>query len=243
MINRLKGKLSSILLGAKSNYAISHPSLIAATGLSLTIAVLSGIIAFAQWQLAEKLVSLQDEKLNANTFRLEAVPAMATLQANAHRATLSALLARDPNELEEADATRKSNLGQYEMLSKELGGGLAQNTTENLRLLTANYQDLSGQVVSLVREGRKDDALDLRAKRLRDAFDRWQQSHEAIARQLLRDDSTLSEIRNDNLMKTKRWLLALLLVPIALMAAGTVVISALLGIQRLGSKATDAWSH
>lgn len=244
MLDSIKGKLSAKLLSAGSTRAVSQASVLAVMGISLFMVVLTGVFALAQWKAANNLIRIQKERVVETSLRIDAAAGMATRQANAHRATLNALLARDSDELDEADTLRQSNLQDYARLSMELGNEEnLHEEAQRLRLLTAQYEELSGQVVDLVREGRTEEALELRVRRLRGLFNRWQSAQENFLTQLARFDERQENVYARASAVSGRWLIGLLLAPLVLIALGVGGIAAIIGAQRISPKTPDAWSR
>jgi hypothetical protein len=169
---------------------------------------------------------------------------MASQQANAHRATLNVLLSRDSAELDEAEALRRSNLQSYVESSRLIGDNAGlQEAAEELRLLTAQYEELSAQVVDLFREGQREAALDLRVRRLRGAFNRWQEAHASFSTQLARTEAEQRKDYEEATAGARRWLVGLLVGPLVLLALGILTIAGMLGASRFGKTATDVWSR
>lgn len=244
MLNRLKGQISAQLLGARSHRTVSQASLIAAVALSVGVALLCGLFAFAQWKVAGTLVRTQMEHSAEVSRRVAAGADMATHQANAHRATLNILLSRDSKEFEEATAQRQVNLRAYSDASKTLGDAPdLYEAAEKLRLQAAQYEALSEQVIDLFREGRKEDALDLRVRRLRDAFNCWQTSQKDFSGQLARSDERQKDMYDQSVSTSKKWFLVLLLAPVVVIALGVAAMVVIFGLQRFGPKLPDVWSH
>jgi hypothetical protein len=244
MLSPLTGRFSAHLLAGKSNHTVSRASLYFALGLAVLIALLSGIFALAQWKLGADLAKLHQERARNVEKRIGTSADMASQQANAHRATLNVLLSRDSAEMDEAEALRRFNVQSYVESSRLIGenAGLHE-AAEELRLLTAQYEELSAQVVDLFREGQREAALDLRVRRLREAFNRWQEAHASFSTQLAR---TEAEQRNDYEEATagaRRWLVGLLVGPLVLLALGILVIAGMLGASRFAKQATDVWSR
>jgi hypothetical protein len=244
MLSTLTGHLSANLLATKSNHTVSRASLYFALGLALLIALLSAFFAFAQWRAGEDLAKMQQTRARAVEERVATSANMASQQANAHRATLNVLLSRDRTEFEEAETLRRSNLESYLASSRLLGenAGLHE-AAEDLRVLTAQYDELSAQVVDLFREGRKDDALDLRVRRLRESFNRWQQAHAGFSTKLAQSELEQKKDYEAATASARRWLAGLLIAPLALIVLGIMAIAAMFGLQRFRSKAPDTWSR
>jgi hypothetical protein len=187
---------------------------------------------------------MQQVRARAVEERVATSANMASQQANAHRATLNVLLSRDSKEFDEAEELRRSNLQGYLESSRMLGDSVGlHDAAEDLRVLTAQYEELSAQVVDLFREGRRDDALDLRVRRLREAFNRWQQAHAGFSTKLAQTESEQRKDYEEATAKARRWLAGLLIAPLALIVLGIIAIAAMFGLQRLGAKAPDAWSR
>jgi len=244
MLSPLKGRLSANLLATKSNHTISRASLYFALGLAMLIALLSALLAFAQWQVGEDLARMHQVRARVVEVRVATSANMASQQANAHRATLNVLLSRDTTELAEAESLRRSNLEGYLKSSRLLGAsdGLHE-AAEELRVLTAQYEKLSGQVVDLFREGQREAALDLRVRRLREAFNRWQKAHSNFSAQLAKTEMEQKKDYEIATAGARRWLVGLLLGPLVLLALGIVAIAAILGAARFGKETTDSWTR
>lgn len=244
MLSLLKGKFSANLLASKSHHTVSRASLIFAAVLALMIALLSGLFAFAQWRVADNLMRNQQQRGAEVARRVAATADMATRQANAHRATLNVLLSRDSPELEEADGLRRSNLREYSSLISQISDSpeLYENA-EGLRRLIAQYEELSAYVVDLFRQGRKDEALELRITRLRPLFNNWQTLHEEFSKKIAGEDRREQAIQAAASRATKKWLAGLLLAPLVLIGFGILAIAGILGLQRLGSRASDTWAR
>ena len=244
MLSTLKGHLSANLLATKSNHTVSQASLYVALVLALLIALLSALFAFAQWRVGENLAKMQQVRARAVEERVATSANMASQQANAHRATLNVLLSRDSKEFDEAEALRRSNLQGYLESSRLLGDSVGlHDAAEDLLVLTAQYEELSAQVVDLFREGRREDALDLRVRRLREAFNRWQHAHAGFSTKLAQTESEQRKDYEEATASARRWLAGLLIAPLALIVLGIIAIAAMFGLQRLGTKAPDAWSR
>ena len=241
MLNRLKGRISATLLAAKSNHTVSRTSLYWALGLAMLIALSSALFAFAQWQVGENLARIHRVRTRAVEERVAASASMASQQANAHRATLNVLLSRDDKELEEAEALRRSNLQGYLASSRQLGEnkGLG-DAAEELRILTAQYDELSARAVGLFREGRRQEALDLRVGRLRGTFNRWQSAHSSFSSKVAQTEADQKKDYEAATSSARRLLVGLLVAPFALIVFGIAVIAAMLGFQRFRT-ADDSW--
>jgi hypothetical protein len=244
MLNHLKGLASSKLLSSPSNYTVSKANLFAALVIAAGIAVLCLAVAFAQWRLAENIVSLQQKMGQENATRIATAADMATHQVNAHRGTLNVLLSRDEAELQEAVALRASNLRDYEQLTDSVGKAPdLHDNAQALKLLTARYDELSAQVVELFRAGKKEEALSLRTHGLRPLFNSWQEAHGKFTKQLGRYTDKESAQFGKVTSESKKWLAGLLLAPLVLIVAGVAAIGAILGLQRLSGKRDDTWAR
>lgn len=244
MIGAIKGRLSAKLLGSKSHRTVSNTSLTAAATISVAIALLAAIFALAQWRAAENLVSLQDARLGEISRHVATTSDMANCQANAHRGTLGALLARDLRELDDADALRIANLQEYrDRIASSVSTPELRAESEHLLELAAQYEEISGRAIGLIREGRKDEALDLRSLQLRGLFDRWQLAHLDFSKDL----SHVAQRQSDHYERTstaaEKWLKIFLLAPLALIILGMVAIMAILGMERFGAPKKDTWSR
>ena len=244
MLSSLKGHLSANLLATKSNHTVSQASIYFALGLALLIALLSALFALAQWRVSGNIVKMQQTRALAVEKRVATSSNMASQQANAHRATLNVLLSRDSREFEEAEALRRSNLQNYIESSRLLGDNAGlQQAAEDLRVLTAQYEELSAQVVDLFREGRREDALDLRVRRLRESFNRWQQAHAGFSTKLAQSELEQKKDHEEAATGARRWLAGLLIAPLALLMLGIMTVATIFGLQRFGTKEPDAWSR
>jgi len=242
MISTLKGAMSTRLLAAKSNHTVSRASLYLALGIALLIAILSALFAFAQWQVAGNLIRFQQRNTMETAARIEGLAAMAKHQSNAHRATLNALLSRDLSEFQEADGLRLSNIEAYETLTRELSKSPELgDVSENLNLMTKQYGLLSGKVVDLFREGKKEEALDLRINRLRSLYNEWQMAQEHFSKEVASEGHKQQEIHFAVTRTTKAWLAGLLLAPLVLIASGVLAMAAMLGLQRFAIRKPDSW--
>ena len=244
MLSTLNGHLSANLLATKSNHTVSQASLYVALGLALLIALLSALFAFAQWRVGENLAKMQQTRARAVEERVATSANMASQQANAHRATLNVLLSRDSKEFDKAETLRRSNLESYLESSRLLGASIGlHEAAEDLRVLTAQYDELSAQVIDLFREGQREAALDLRVRRLRESFNRWQQAHAGFSTRLAQTESEQRKDHEEATASARRWLAGLLIAPLALIVLGIIAIAAMFGLQRLGPKAPDTWSR
>ncbi len=244
MLSHLTSRFSTHLLATRSNHTVSRASLYFALGVAVLIALLSAVFALAQWQLGANLAKLHQERARNVEKRIGTSADMASQQANAHRATLNVLLSRDSAETDEAEALRRSNLQSYIESSRLISENTGRHEAgEELRLLTAQYEELSAQVVDLFREGQREAALDLRVRRLRGAFNRWQQAHANFSTQLARTEAEQRKDYEEAAASSRRWLVGLLVGPLVLLALGILAIAGMLGASRFGKQATDAWSR
>jgi cytochrome bd-type quinol oxidase subunit 1 len=244
MLSTLKGRLSAYLLATKSNHTVSRASLYFALYLALLMALLSALFAFAQWRVGEHLAKIQQVRARAVEVRIATSANMASQQANAHRATLNVLLSRDRKEFHEAEGLRCSNLQGYLESSRLLGDNAGlHEAAEDLQMLTAQYEEISAQVVDLFREGQREAALDLRALRLREAFNRWQQAHAGFSTKLAQTELEQKKDYKEATASARRWLASLLIAPVALVMLGIMAIAAVFGLQRFGAKTPDTWSR
>lgn len=244
MLSTLKGNISSRLLAANSNHTVSRASLLLAVALAAVIAFLAGLFAFAQWRVAENLVRSQQLRSEEIAQRVGDAANMATLQTNAHRSTLNALLSRDSSELEEADNQRRTNLASYATLTEKVSDEAdLHDAADDLRQMTAEYGELSSYVVDLFRQGRQAEALDLRIARLRPLYNSWQSAQEDFSRKIAGEDRRQQEAYASAERATKAWLAGLLLAPLVLIAAGTLVIAAILGLHRISDGGGDTWAR
>lgn len=244
MLSTLKGNISYRLLAAKSNHTVSRASLLLALALATLIALLAGVFAFAQWRVTENLVRSQQLRSEEIARRVGDAANMATLQTNAHRSTLNVLLSRDSDELEEADKQRRTNLTSYATLTDKVADEAdLHDAADDLRQMTAQYGELSSYVVDLFRQGRKEEALDLRIARLRPLYNKWQNAQEDFSRKVVGEDRRQQEFHADAERTTKAWLAGLLLAPLVLIATGTLAIATIIGLQKISDKVGDTWAR
>lgn len=244
MLSTLKGALSTRLLASKSNHTISRASLIFAMALATVVTLLAGVFAFVQWRVADNLIVSQQRRNAEIVQRVGDAAGMATLQANAHRATLNALLSRDEKEFAEADNLRRKNLADYAALTEKLADLTEVEGSANvLRTMTTQYGALSDYVVSLLRQGRKEEALELRITRVRPLYNDWQRAQESFSIQLASEDQRQQDIHAGAVRATKAWLAGLLLAPLVAIALGVAAIIAILGLNRVTKPGGDNWSR
>lgn len=237
MINALKGKVSARLLGSSSHHPVNQASLVVAAVVSVCLAILCSVFAFAQWRVAEQIARLQREQSSEMSQRVAAAADMAAHQANAHRGTLNCLLSRDIREFDEADELRRKNLEGYSSLVARFG------SDGNLEDLTRQYREESQKVVDLFRGGRKEEAVDLRIHVLRPVFTRWQEAHNTFTKALADEEVQQQRIFGQSIASMKRLLLALLLTPIFLILASIAVITATLGFEKIKGRKGDMWTR
>lgn len=237
MINALKGKVSGKLLGASSHQPVNQASLVAAAVISICLAIVCSIFAFAQWRVAEKITSLQRQQSSEISEGVAAAADMATQQANSHRATLNCLLSRDAQELDEADDLRRKNLESYSALVAR------HENNSTLLELTQQYEDSSQKVVDLFRAGQKEEAIERRVRELRPIFNQWQDAHNAFTKALAAEDMQQQKLFDRSIASMQKLLMGLLLTPVILILASITAIAATLGLERLKGKKTDTWTR
>jgi hypothetical protein len=237
MISALKGKISERLLGASSHHPVNQASLVAAAGISICLAVVCSVFAFAQWRVAGEISRLQRQQSFEFSQRVAAAADMATRQANSHRATLNCLLSRDVQELDEQDDLRRKNLENYSALVARY-----ENSGAMLEL-TRKYEDDSKKVVDLFRAGQREEAIDRRISELRPIFNQWQDAHNAFTKALAAQDMQQQKIFNQSIASMQKLLMGLLLTPVILILASIVAIAATLGFERIKGKKADIWTR
>lgn len=237
MINALKGKVSAKLLGTSSHQPVNQASLLVAAVISICLAIACSVFAFAQWRVAERIAFLQKEQAAEISRRVAAAADMATHQANSHRATLNCLLSRDAEELNEADDLRRKNLESYFALVTEYG------SDGELLDLTQQYRDGSQNVVDLFRSGHKEEAIELRTRKLRPVFTQWQKAHNAFTKTLAAQEIQQQLIFGQSIASMKRLLVVLLLTPIFLILASIAAIAATLSLEKIKGRKSDMWTR
>lgn len=237
MINAFKGKISEKLLGASSHHPVNQASLATAAVISICLAIVCAVFAFAQWRVAEKIARLQRQQSMDISQRVATAADMATQQANSHRATLNCLLSRDAQELEEAENLRRKNLESYSAL-------VAQYKSNGTLLeLTRQYEDTSQKVVDLFRAGQREEAIERRVRELRPIFNQWQDAHNAFTKALAAQDMQQQKLFDRSIASMQRLLIGLLLTPVILILASIAAIAATLGLERLKGKKADTWTR
>lgn len=237
MINTLKGKISAKLLGASSHHPVNQASLATAAVISICLAIVCAVFAFAQWRVAEKIARLQRQQSMDISQRVATAADMAMQQANSHRATLNCLLSRDAQELEEAENLRRKNLESYSALVARYGNDGA------LLDLTKQYEESSQTIVDLFRAEQKEEAIDRRIRELRPIFNRWQDAHNTFTKALAAQNMQQQQFSDQSIASMQKLLMALLLTPVFLVLASIVAISATLGFERIRGKKTDTWTR
>jgi hypothetical protein len=245
----LQGRASAWLLARPSHQTINRASL--ATAFAVSLSLLAAIIglSLAQWILSEHLQLTRIEREQRLSLHADRSLKMAMAASNAHRATLSALLARDETELGDSLHRRHAALDEYDLALDSTDGKLSSETLKQKQTTAAlakNYRTLSSQLLELIQKGDLQQALEFRLAHLRPAFEKWQAAHDEFAQSqtheiLEKDAAQLQTIRI-----LRRVLFALVLAPAALLVLGTLAVFAILGLGYLTRPApatADPWSH
>jgi hypothetical protein len=245
----LQGRASAWLLARPSRHTIDRANLATAFAVCLALLAATILISFAQWLLSEHLQLTRIDREQRLSLHADASLQMTVAASNAHRATLSALLARDPSEFTDSLQRRQAALDSYDATLDSTDSTLSpanlakKQTTDEL---AEAYRTLSAQLLDMVQKGDLQQALDFRLHHLRPAFETWQAAHnefaESQAREILEKDAAqLATIRT-----LRRILFALVLAPAALLILGTLAVFTILGLGYLTRPAPttpDPWSH
>lgn len=244
-LKHLGGGITSWLLARPSAQPINQASLRLFSGFLIFALFFLGLFSFFQWRIFERLY--QSSLSREYILRKEAGLAqeMSTLSCNAHRATLSVLLANDREELERAISDRVLNLKRYIEVEKALNEAVPNGDQPRQRVAQTreDYDLVSGQLVKMVVQGKREDALAFRLASVRPAFDVWQKEQGLL---IQKHDLASQKAQND----FRAWAgtilafyLAVLLVPL-LTIVFTVALAAIsIGSTLQRSSEGDPWSR
>jgi len=245
----LKGRASAWLLSRPSNQQINRTSLIAAFAVCLALLVAIIGLSLAQWILSERLQLTRIEREQHLARHAETSLKMAVAASNAHRATISALVARDDLEMSDSIQRREAALDIYDSALDSTTLQLSSATLEKKQsaaALAQNYRSLSAQLIEMVQKGDTQKALDFRLHNLRPVYEKWQVAHNEFSqnqtREILQNDAT--QIQTIRILR--RILFALVLAPVALITICTFAVFAILGLGYLARPTPttpDPWSH
>jgi hypothetical protein len=247
MLKTLQGRASAWLLSRPSRHTIDQTSLATAFAVCLALLAATSLLSFAQWILSEHLQLTRIDREQRLSLHAETSLQMAIAASNAHRATLSALLARDPSEFTDSLQRRQAALDSYDdALDSTFSSPETQTKKQTTSALAKTYRTLSSQLFDLVQKGEFQQALDFRLQHLRPAFENWQAAHDEFAHSqtrgiLEKDAAQLATIRI-----LRRVLFALVLAPAALLVLGTLALFTILGLgylTRHTPTTPDPWSH
>lgn len=184
-LNWLQGRLTLMLLSRPSARPVNEASLGALTAFLATSALVLIVFSFVQWRIFEGLhkSALEREARLAITAGL--TQEMSTLLCNAHRASLSSLLATDDKELSTAARDRERFLQQYAALEEKYQAiaelpSTGPDTPLSLAKAKEFYAQVSGEMVKMIMEGNRAGALAFRLSTVRPAFDAWQEKQETL---------------------------------------------------------------
>ena len=245
----LKGRASAWLLSRPSNQQINRASLATAFGVLVLMVLFFATIGILQWTLSEQIQKKQTSR--AATFLDKATTAleMSLQLGDSHRSTLAYLLAREPGESQDSLDRRQNALAGYEknlaLIEAHSDPNLISQKNQTTRL-AAEYESASSHLIEIVQSGQMDQALDYRLQTLRPLFESWQYTHENFATALAakasaKDSTTENFIRNLQIV-----LLALIFIPILLLALAAISLATLLGWEKFASRTQstpDPWSH
>jgi hypothetical protein len=245
----LQGRASAWLLARPSQHAINRASLITAFGVCLVLLAAIIALSLAQWILSERLQLARIEREQHLARLADTSLSMAMAASNAHRATLSGLLARDESELSDSLHRRQTALDEYDTALDSIEDKLSPATLEQKQTTAAlakNYRALSAQLLDLIQKCELPRALDFRLEHLRPAFEQWQSAHDKFAHSKTRDILQKDAAQLQTIQNLRLILLSLVIAPAGLLFIGTLAIFAILGFGYLTRKNTppaDAWSH
>lgn len=245
------GVLSAWLLQRPSarpvNQAQFHLFLSATLGLALLLLVAS----FVQWNIFRKLQ--EDAFLReAEIFREAGLTQqMSTVLCNAHRATLSILLASSINEMDKTAIDREVFLREYERLWQQSSdifksSPVALKTRKEILLAFQEYERASAQIYSLVFGQKRKAALDFRIAVVRPAFDKWQSLHDQWVRECIRISEGNREVFKKHARNFQLVYLALLTIPVFFCVALLLVALTLLSSTQwlvVRPRDSDPWGR
>lgn len=244
MLGRIKGKLSARFLGATSHREISRATLIGAISACVLVAAACLAFAVAQWAVSEKLLQMQKKHVEDVARNSGAIARMATYMANTHRATLNALLSKEPEELANANSQFTQNLDEYR---QALTAGGANGTTRTrevaLAKLVDSYEALAQEVIALDRAGQAEAASAMRIGKLRPLFNAWQHAHEEYTTAAAIDSLKEQGQYERTLAITRGVLAVLFAIPAGIAVIAALALFTALGAEKMGRKLPDAWAR
>ena len=241
----LRGGITSWLLARTSAQPINQASLRLFSGILIFALFLLGLFSFFQWRIFERLY--QSSLSREYILRREAGLAqeMSTLSCNAHRATLSVLLANDREELQQAISDRVLNLKRYTEVEKALNEAVPNGDQSRQRVAQSrkDYDLVSGQLVKMVVQGKREDALAFRLASVRPAFDLWQMEQGL----LIQKHDLASQKARDEFRTWAGTILAfylsVLLIPLVAIVFTVVLATVSIGSTLQRSPEGDPWSR
>ncbi len=244
-LKHLGGGVTSWLLARPSAQPINQASLRLFSGILIFTLILLGLFSFFQWKIFERLY--QSSLSRETILRKEAGLAqeMSTLSCNAHRATLSVLLATDREELQQAVSDRVLNLERYIEVEQALNAAVPNGDQSRQRVAQTreDYDLVSGQLVKMVVQGKREDALAFRLASVRPAFDLWQKEQGFL---IQKHDLASQKAQH----KFRAWAgtvltfyLSVLLIPLAVIVFTVVLAAVSIGSAVKKSSEGDPWSR
>lgn len=236
MLKTLQGRASAWLLARPSRHTIDQTSLATAFAVCLALLATTILLSFAQWILSEHLQLTRIDREQRLSLHADASLQMTMAAANAHRASLSALLARDDSEMSDSVQRRQAALDSYDTILDSTDGKLAPETQakkQTASTLAKTYRTLSAQLFEMVQNGDQQEALDFRLHHLRPSFEKWQAAHDEFAQSLTREILEKDAVQLETIRTLRRILFALVLAPAALLVLGTLAVFAILGLGYL----------
>jgi len=241
----LGGGITSWLLARPSAQPVNQASLRLFSSFLVLSVFLLGLFSFFQWRIFERLY--QSSLSRESILRKEAGLAqeMATLSCNAHRATLSALLANDREELQQAISDRVLNLRRYTEVEKTLDEAVPTGDPSRQRVaqIREKYDLVSSQLVEMVMQGKREDALAFRLASVRPAFDLWQREQGYL---IQKHDQASQQAQDEFRVWARTVLtfyLSALLIPLAAFILAAVLAAISIGSAVQKGSDQDPWSR
>jgi hypothetical protein len=249
MLKTLQGRASAWLLSRPSNQQVNRASLAAAFGLLLALVLLLGAAGILQWILANQIQTNQDARTKWVLLETTTSLQMTQQIGDAHRSTLAFLLARDSSETQDSLARRHNALESYRQNLAKIRPApdtpLARQTQKTSEL-ASKYDSASATLIEMVQAGQMDQALDYRLQTVRPLFESWQSAQENLAISLA-EQANAKNARAETLIRNLRTaLLALIALPVLLLALSSIAFAALLGWEKFTARSQttpDPWSH
>lgn len=249
MLKTLQGRASAWLLSRPSNQKINQASLGAALGLLLVLVVFFATIGVLQWILTNEIQKNQADRAHLILADTSAALEMTQQIGDSHRSTLAFLLSRDVTESQDSLERRNKALESYSQILAKVesppNSSLAVQKNNSAQL-AADYEKSSARLIEMVRTGQMDEALDYRLQTLRPLFESWQAAHENLAISLAEQSNARNTDAENFARDLRLALLALIILPVLLLAIACLSFATLLGWEKLRPKSQttpDLWSH